>query len=468
MNAGQQLTPTLRLVRPLGQGAMGSVWIADHLTLGTQVAVKFMAPAFAQDQGFTERFRREAMTAAQIKHPHVAHVLDHGVSSDGLLYIAMELLEGETLKSRIRRFGALSLAEVVRVVGQTAKALGRAHQLGIVHRDVKPDNLFVMDLDGEPFVKILDFGVAKLDQGNTMNATATGSMLGTPLFMSPEQLLSAKHVDHQADLWALAVVAYNALTGHLPFIGDTVGALSLAVHAGVFTPPSAFRPDLPPAVDVWMARALTRDPGARFRSAKEMSEALEQAAGMPRASMASSPAWTPPMGFAAPQHVGRQSGVSGTGDGRSSTPALGGSGANASTLQGVTTGAGGASWRAPVVLGAVMVSGLLVIGVGGFAVYRSRMSGQEAAAASSSGAAPAAAEAPEGAPAASAAAVTPSTTPELASASAGASAGSPPRGAKAAGGGASQTKPPLPDKTVSVPSTPKPVNTRSKKDDFGF
>ncbi|HTN83234.1 MAG TPA: serine/threonine-protein kinase, partial [Sorangium sp.] len=258
MFAGQQLTATLRLVRPLGQGAMGSVWVADHLALGIQVAVKFMAPAVAQEPGFAERFRREAVAAAQIKHPHVAQVLDYGVSSDGALYIAMELLDGETLKSRLQRLGPLPLAEVARIVAQTAKALGRAHQLGIVHRDIKPDNLFVLDLDGDPFIKILDFGVAKLDQSQAMSATATGSMLGTPLYMSPEQLLSAKHVDRQADLWALAVVAYRALTGALPFVGDTLGALSVAVYAGVFQPPSALRPDLPPAVDAWMARALQR------------------------------------------------------------------------------------------------------------------------------------------------------------------------------------------------------------------
>jgi serine/threonine-protein kinase len=255
---------------------MGSVWIADHLALGTQVAVKFMSAACAEEAELAERFRREAMAAAQIKSPHVAQVFDHGIAADGAPYIVMELLEGETLRGRMLRPRRMSPAEVARVVGQVAKALGRAHQLGIVHRDIKPDNIFLLDVDGDLFVKVLDFGVAKQAVDGNLGMTSTGSILGTPLYMSPEQLLSAKHVDHRADLWALAVVTYHALTGQLPFTGETLGALSVAVHAGVFTPPSAHRPEISPEVDAWMARALARAPEERFGSAKEMAGALER------------------------------------------------------------------------------------------------------------------------------------------------------------------------------------------------
>lgn len=261
---------------------MGSVWVADHLALGTQVAVKFIATAYARDVEMVGRFRREASAAAQIKSPHVAQVFDHGVTAEGAPYIVLELMEGETLRSRMHRLGPLPLAEVVRIVAQAAKALGRAHQLGIIHRDIKPDNVFLLDLEGESFVKVLDFGIAKQERGGELGMTSTGSMLGTPFFMSPEQLLSSKHVDLRADLWALAVLAYQALTGVLPFTGETLGALSVAVHAGLFAPPSARHPGLPQAVDAWMTRALQRDPAARFGSARELADALAEAAGTPR------------------------------------------------------------------------------------------------------------------------------------------------------------------------------------------
>jgi serine/threonine-protein kinase len=280
MKAGQQVTPTLKLTRLLGKGGMGSVWLADHLTLGTQVAIKFMAIANIDDEMLMQRFRTEAKAAAQIKHPHVAQVFDHGVTTDGIPYIVMEYLEGEDLKHAIRRQGPLPVVEVARLLTQSAKALTRAHTLGIVHRDIKPDNIFLCDIDGEPFVKLLDFGVAKIDQGATMDgATTTGSMMGTPLYMSPEQLLSARTVNHRSDLWSLAIVAYYSLTGRVPFGGETIGSLSVAVHLGIFQPPSTLRPDLTPAVDAWFVRMLKRDPNERYDSAKEMAEAFEQAAG---------------------------------------------------------------------------------------------------------------------------------------------------------------------------------------------
>ncbi|WP_437307490.1 serine/threonine-protein kinase [Sorangium sp. So ce388] len=264
-------------MRPLGQGGMGSVWVADHLTLGSQVAVKFMAPEIARSPGFAERFRREAMAAAQLRSPHVAQVFDHGVTEDGLPYIVMELLEGEDLKSRVSRHGPIPMHEIACIVRQVAKALGRAHQLGIVHRDIKPDNIFLADADGEIFVKVLDFGVAKQAVSSDQSMTATGSTIGTPLYMSPEQILSAKRVDFRSDLWALGVVGYYAITAQVPFTGETFGALSVAINAGVFTLPSLLRRGVPHAVDAWVTRALQHDPAARFGSIKEMADALDQA-----------------------------------------------------------------------------------------------------------------------------------------------------------------------------------------------
>ena len=281
MQPGQRITEALQLVRPLGQGGMGSVWVANHLALGIQVAVKFMSPALVCDQASVERFRREAMAAAQIKSPHVAQVFDHGVTADRLPYIAMELLEGELLSKRVRRLGPLNPRDVATVVTQVAKALARAHQLRIVHRDIKPDNIFVVDMEGEIFVKVIDFGVAKQSSETAMEMTSTGSMIGTPLYMSPEQLFSGKHVDFRSDLWSLAVVAYHAFTGRIPFTGETLGSLSVAVHTGVFSMPSTMQPGIPPPVDGWFQRALQRNPADRFPSAKEMAEALERAVGAP-------------------------------------------------------------------------------------------------------------------------------------------------------------------------------------------
>ncbi|WP_438044392.1 WD40 repeat domain-containing serine/threonine protein kinase [Sorangium sp. So ce128] len=278
MQAGQHVTPTIRLVRPLGEGAMGCVWVAEHLALGTQVAVKLMARDYVQRPEFTVRFQREAQAAARLRSPHVTQVFDHGVTPEGEPFIVMELLEGETLRQRLKRHGHLPIEQVVRLVEQTAKALSRAHQLGIVHRDIKPDNLFLIDEEGEPFVKVLDFGIAKHVHPDVMGMTATGRTLGTPLYMSPEQFSAPKHIDHRTDLWALSVVAYEALTGRAPFVGDTFLALARSVCAGKFPMPSALRTDLPTGVDAWMARALQCDAAQRFESATQMAQAFATSA----------------------------------------------------------------------------------------------------------------------------------------------------------------------------------------------
>src|SRR5262249_30549614 len=199
----------LRLVKLLGEGGMGSVWIADHTTLKTQVAVKFMAQALASSAEAVERFAREASAAARIKSPHVVQVLDHGFTSERIPYIAMELLEGEDLGVRLERLGRIGLSETTTIIAQACKALSRAHSLGIVHRDIKPENIFLTEIDGELVVKILDFGIAKQTQATGLGMTTTGTMVGTPYYMSPEQVVSAKAVDSRSDLWSIGVVAYH-------------------------------------------------------------------------------------------------------------------------------------------------------------------------------------------------------------------------------------------------------------------
>ena len=183
--AGTLVTSTVRLVRLLGEGGMGSVWVADHLALKTQVAVKFVSPQLIkEDSSILSRFNREAALSAKIKSPHVVQTFDHGVMDDGCPYIVMELLEGESLMERIERDGLLGFEAARTVVAHTAKALSKAHKLNIVHRDIKPDNIFVTkpdEDDDEIFVKILDFGIAKQTGVPKVSAvTSTGMMVGTP------------------------------------------------------------------------------------------------------------------------------------------------------------------------------------------------------------------------------------------------------------------------------------------------
>lgn len=275
MQPGKQIAENLRLVRLLGRGAMGSVWLADHLALQSQVAVKFMAPAMAEDEISIQRFRQEAKAAAEIRSPHVVQVFDHGQTDDGQLYIVMELLEGEPLDRRVKRLGALPQSQVLSLVVQTCKALAKAHERGIIHRDIKPANVFLLGED-EVFVKLLDFGVAKFSGAEAINMTAAGNMVGTPAFMSPEQLFHGREIDHRGDLWSVAVVAYYAITGVRPFEGATLGELCVSIKRGVFHMPSHLRAELPTEVDQWFVRAFHPDLGQRFRTAKEMALEMER------------------------------------------------------------------------------------------------------------------------------------------------------------------------------------------------
>ena len=276
---GAMVTPSVRLVEPLRSGGMASVWVADHLTLHTRVVVKFISEQLAGNEEALTRFSREASAAAAVKSPHVVQVLDHGVV-DSSPFIVMELLEGEDLRTRLARTQVLSLVETEAIVSQTCKALGQAHRAGIVHRDIKPDNMFLCRQDdGEVFVKLLDFGIAKKDDPATMSATRTGSVMGTPYYMSPEQVIGLKNIDLRTDLWSLGVVVFEALTGMKAFNGETLGALAVAITHGPMPVPSRCNPSLPPAFDEWFARACARDVAVRFGSAKEMSGAFRMVTG---------------------------------------------------------------------------------------------------------------------------------------------------------------------------------------------
>jgi serine/threonine-protein kinase len=280
LRVGEQITSSLKLVRHLGTGGMGTVWIARHLGLNSDVVVKFITGDFARNAEAVARFQREAGAASEVRSPHVVQVFDYGIAQNGLPYIAMELLEGEDFAARIARQRIVPAAEVAGVVVQVARALARAHEKQIVHRDIKPENLFLCETgEDEAFVKVLDFGIAKVGGPGQFGGTATGAMLGTPYFMSPEQVKDAKSIDHRTDLWSLAVVAYYAMTGVRPFDGETLVAVAMKICTCEVPPPSSANPRLSPAVDAWFARACAKEPEARYQSARALADGLVDAVG---------------------------------------------------------------------------------------------------------------------------------------------------------------------------------------------
>jgi serine/threonine protein kinase len=279
--AGAHVTPGLRLVRLLAEGGMGHVWVADHLALDIQVAVKFVrSNVVRQDPTLLDRFHREAQAATRIKSPHVVQIFDHGSTADGLAYIVMELLEGETLAARLSTLGPFGVADALSVAEQTAGVLEKAHSLGIVHRDIKPENLFLTDVGQQPFLKVLDFGLAKFKVPGSAELTMTGALLGTPAYMSPEQLRNSKYTTELGDLWALAVTLYKVLSGRLPFEAATPAGVAVAVCTLDFVPISQYRAGLPAGLSPWFARALAKDPHQRFADAHEFVLAFADALGV--------------------------------------------------------------------------------------------------------------------------------------------------------------------------------------------
>lgn len=292
LRPGVVLGGRYRLVAPIGAGGMGEVWRAEHTSLGTPAAVKVLDTSLGGDTAERlQRFHQEARAAAQLRSPHIVHVLDHGVEGR-FAFIVMELLVGESLEQRLARAGRLTPAEAARVIAGMARGLSRAHAAGILHRDLKPANVFLAREGDAEVVKLLDFGIAKIlgsraderrapAQGPAPQGalhqrphalTHQGNIIGTPSYMSPEQI-RGQAVDPRSDLWQMGVIAVECVTGQRPFDALTLGDTFTRICNAPVPAPSSLGP-VPPGFDAWALRALSRDPARRFSSATEMAAAL--------------------------------------------------------------------------------------------------------------------------------------------------------------------------------------------------
>jgi hypothetical protein len=285
---GQVIGGRYELVRVLGRGSMGAVWLAHDRALGEPVALKMLAPTEGTglEGGSTtaDRFRFEAQVAARLsrKTHHIVRVTDYGQEGPRA-YLVMELLEGQALDAKLLQCGPMSAGAVSRLVTQIASGVETAHADGVLHRDLKPANIFLVKTgEGEPLVKLLDFGVARRSASQGLGAcfaTGRGLIVGTPGYMSPEQARGSSDLDGRTDLWSLAAVAYEALTGELPVGGNDLDEMFANVRAGRIVPLRERRPDLPPALDRFFERAFAPRVEDRFTTGAEFALAFDRAAG---------------------------------------------------------------------------------------------------------------------------------------------------------------------------------------------
>ncbi|HET9454537.1 MAG TPA: protein kinase [Gemmatimonadaceae bacterium] len=281
---GSIVADRYRVTQKLGEGGMGSVYLAEHVKMGRKCAVKVMNPGMASDPDAISRFNREAANASRINHPNVCAVYDFGETSDGVIYLAMEYIEGPSLTKVIEELGALPALRAADITRQAAEALAVAHDMGIVHRDLKPDNIMIAkSRDGGDIVKVVDFGIAKAGNAENQKVTKTGMVVGTPEYMSPEQL-SGDKLDGRSDTYSLALVAFNMFTGKLPFPGDSLQETMVARLTDRPKTLTEMKSDVawPESVQTVMDKALARSAADRYQSAAEFGRELMAAvAAMP-------------------------------------------------------------------------------------------------------------------------------------------------------------------------------------------
>ncbi len=281
---GQVLAGKYRIEDKIDEGGMGCVYRATHVLMEKVIAVKVLHPALAADDKIVQRFTREAKAASRISHPHAINVTDFGESENGVVYLVMEYLRGRTLKDIVRSGGPMTLQRAAEIVRQVAGALDVAHAEGVVHRDLKSDNIMLDEATGGDWAKVLDFGIAKIQQTERSihetdpGLTAPNLIIGTPQYMSPEQCSQASDIDARSDIYSFGVIVYEMLAGHVPFSGDSPTAIMMK-HIQEPAPSILDeRPDLPEEVGRVVARALDKRPEERFQSAGEFSAALAEAA----------------------------------------------------------------------------------------------------------------------------------------------------------------------------------------------
>ncbi|MBN2341534.1 MAG: serine/threonine protein kinase [Deltaproteobacteria bacterium] len=275
--SGRLIEERYRIDRLLGKGGMGAVYLAHHAVIGKKVAVKFLHAEFASEKEVVKRFYREAKAAASIGHKNIVDVLDVGVSAEGEPYLVMEFMEGESLCDMLRRKGPISLEAAVGILLPVLEALEAVHNKGIIHRDLKPDNIFlVYRNDGTPLVKLIDFGISKFtDPGDQSQLTQTGTLLGTPAYMSPEQIRCASSIDRRSDLYAVGVIFYEMLTGKRPHSGTSYNEVLANILTELPAPPRKSFPGFPVTAEPVVMQLIGRDPAERPGTAAEVSALMK-------------------------------------------------------------------------------------------------------------------------------------------------------------------------------------------------
>src|SRR5437660_7806750 len=279
---GQILAEKYRIYERLSEGGMGTVYRGTHVLMDKTVAIKVLRPSLAADEKIVARFSREARAASRISHPHALSVTDFGESGNGIVFLVMEYLSGKTLKEVIREEGPMALPRAVELIRQVGGALDAAHAEGVVHRDLKSDNIMLEEAaGGGDWAKVLDFGIAKIQQDvdtTDPGLTAPNLIIGTPQYMSPEQCSQASDIDARSDIYSFGIILFEMLAGHVPFAGDSPTA-TMMKHLQE-PPPSVLdeRKDLPAGVGRVIARALAKRPEDRYQKAGELADALAVAA----------------------------------------------------------------------------------------------------------------------------------------------------------------------------------------------
>ncbi len=277
-NTGQVVAGKYMIERQIGAGGMGIVAVATHLSLGQRVAIKFLNQDALESPDIIARFQREAKACVQLKSEHVARVIDVGNMENGAPFMVMEYLEGKDLSTLLEEGDSLPPGIAVDYVLQACEAIAEAHRLGIVHRDLKPANLFLTQrVDGRALIKVLDFGISKVQAESIQDTklTSTTAIIGSPSYMSPEQLRASRDVDQRGDIWSLGVILFELLTHSLPFISTNVMELCMKVATEPVPRAETRRPDLPTILCDVVARCLEKDPARRFQSVSELVLALE-------------------------------------------------------------------------------------------------------------------------------------------------------------------------------------------------